>query len=125
MDYEFSKDCEAIEKDVLAQFNTKSKIIGQTSIKNEGAKYIKTEVKSTQEDVQHAFPVDQRSFKVLKTLFFVSDQKTDMPIRIHKLYGSVWHFVSRKLDMERDLNFHEPDPYSKIPCKIASVWDDG
>ncbi|KAF9117617.1 hypothetical protein BGW39_002003 [Mortierella sp. 14UC] len=38
---------------------------------------------------------------------------------IEKLYGSAWHFMPSKLDVERSIQFHEPHPASKIPFKTA------
>ncbi|KAH7319454.1 hypothetical protein BKA65DRAFT_609300 [Rhexocercosporidium sp. MPI-PUGE-AT-0058] len=111
---------------------TKPKTKGQASTSQ--ADSAEPEIQSTHEDTQPIFHVDPRSLKVFRTLFFTPNQ-TDTPgeipwldflhamdktgFKIEKLYGSVWHFEPTKLDVERDINFHEPHPHSKIPYKIA------
>lgn len=36
-----------------------------------------------------------------------------------KLYGSVWQFRPTRLDVERNILFHEPHPQGKLPFKTA------
>ncbi|KAH9215143.1 hypothetical protein DL95DRAFT_388854 [Leptodontidium sp. 2 PMI_412] len=114
--------------------STREKIKTKGQAKTPQADPAEPETETTQEDTQPTFSVDQRSLKVFKTIFFTPNQ-TDTPgeipwadflhamdktgFRIEKLYGSVWHFEPTKLDVERDINFHEPHPHSKIPYKIA------
>ncbi|KAF9354127.1 hypothetical protein BGX34_011193 [Mortierella sp. NVP85] len=85
-------------------------------------------------DTQPTFTVDKRALKVFSTLFYTPSSSCQ-PGEIHwndflhamratgfsieKLYGSVWHFVPSKLDVERSIQFHEPHPISKIPFKTA------
>jgi hypothetical protein len=38
---------------------------------------------------------------------------------VEKLYGSVWQFTPRNLDVERSIQFHEPHPIAKIPFLVA------
>ncbi|KAF9536587.1 hypothetical protein EC957_010366 [Mortierella hygrophila] len=85
-------------------------------------------------DTQPTFTVDKRSLKVFSTLFYKPSniaQPGEIPwndflhamsvsgFAIEKLYGSVWHFMPSKLDVERSIQFHEPHPTSKIPFKTA------
>ncbi|KAF9139633.1 hypothetical protein BG015_001955 [Linnemannia schmuckeri] len=85
-------------------------------------------------DTQPTFTVDKRALKVFSTLFYKpssSAQPGEIPwndflhamsatgFAIEKLYGSVWHFMPSKLDVERSIQFHEPHPTSKIPFKTA------
>jgi len=85
-------------------------------------------------DTQPTFTVDKRALKVFSTLFY-TPSSSGQPGEIHwndflhamratgfsieKLYGSVWHFMPSKLDVERSIQFHEPHPISKIPFKTA------
>ncbi len=85
-------------------------------------------------DKQPTFTVSKRALKVFSTLFHRPSQ-TDQPGEIpwpdflhamvstgfapEKLYGSVWQFTPRKLDVERSIHFHEPHPSGKIPFNIA------
>ncbi|KAK3845854.1 MAG: hypothetical protein J3R72DRAFT_481993 [Linnemannia gamsii] len=85
-------------------------------------------------DIQPTFTVDKRSLKVFSTLFHKpssSAQPGEIPwndflhamsatgFAIEKLYGSVWHFMPSKLDVERSIQFHEPHPTSKISFRTA------
>ncbi|KAG0285754.1 hypothetical protein BGZ96_010037, partial [Linnemannia gamsii] len=85
-------------------------------------------------DIQPTFTVDKRALKVFSTLFYNPSsgaQPGEIPwndflhamsvtgFAIEKLYGSVWHFMPSKLDVERSIQFHEPHPTSKIPFKTA------
>lgn len=36
-----------------------------------------------------------------------------------KLYGSVWQFQPARLDAQRNIQFYEPHPRSKLPCRVA------
>ncbi|KAK3804835.1 MAG: hypothetical protein J3Q66DRAFT_361619 [Benniella sp.] len=85
-------------------------------------------------DTQPTFTVDKRALKVFSTLFY-TPSSSGQPGETHwndflhamratgfsieKLYGSVWHFMPSKLDVERSIQFHEPHPISKIPFKTA------
>ncbi|THC90947.1 hypothetical protein EYZ11_009597 [Aspergillus tanneri] len=85
-------------------------------------------------DCQPTFRVDKRSLKVFSTLFFQPSQ-TALPGEIpwndflhamsctaffvQKLYGSVWQFTPRNLDVEHSIQFHEPHPVGKIPFRYA------
>ncbi|PLB43388.1 hypothetical protein P170DRAFT_514616 [Aspergillus steynii IBT 23096] len=87
-----------------------------------------------QVDTQPTFHVDKRSLKVFPTLFFQPSQ-TAQPgevarndflyamggtaFSVQKLYGSVWQFTPRNLDVERSIQFHEPHPVAKIPFQYA------
>ncbi|KAL9077066.1 MAG: hypothetical protein Q9157_003488 [Trypethelium eluteriae] len=88
----------------------------------------------TQPDPQPTYPVDKRAFKVFKTIFYrpsVSSQPGEIAWHdfIHalcstgfvaeKLYGSVWQFSPKGLDVERSIHFHEPHPSGKIPFLMA------
>ncbi|KAF9329977.1 hypothetical protein BG006_007034 [Podila minutissima] len=85
-------------------------------------------------DRQPTFKLDKRALKVFSTLFYqpsTSSQPGEIPwndflyamaatgFAIQKLYGSVWHFMPSKLDVERSIQFHEPHPTNKIPFRIA------
>ncbi|KAF9928818.1 hypothetical protein FBU30_002089 [Linnemannia zychae] len=85
-------------------------------------------------DIQPTFTVDKRAMKVFSTLFYTpssSAQPGEIPWNdflhamslagfvFEKLYGSIWHFMPSKLDVERSIQFHEPHPVSKIPFKTA------
>jgi hypothetical protein len=85
-------------------------------------------------DVQPTFKVDKRSLKVFSTLFYQPSQTAqpgEIPwndflhamcttaFTVEKLYGSVWQFTPRNLDVERSIQFHEPHPIAKIPFLVA------
>ncbi|KAF9907345.1 hypothetical protein EC991_010994 [Linnemannia zychae] len=85
-------------------------------------------------DPQPTFMVDKRALKVFSTLFYRPSnnaQPGEIPwndflyamsvtgFAIEKLYGSIWHFMPSKLDVERSIQFHEPHPSNKIPFKTA------
>lgn len=83
---------------------------------------------------QPTFPVDERAFRVFRTVFFNPDV-TSTPGEVQwndflhamysvgftatKLYGSVWQFQPTKLDVERSIQFHEPHPRGKLPFTMA------
>ena len=85
-------------------------------------------------DPQPTFAVDNRALKVFRTLFFMPSVSA-MPGEVawndfvhamastgfvaEKLYGSVWHFIPTKLDVERSIQFHEPHPSGKISFRVA------
>ncbi|KAF7118920.1 hypothetical protein CNMCM5793_008556 [Aspergillus hiratsukae] len=85
-------------------------------------------------DRQPTFKVDKRALKVFSTLFYQPSQNAqpgEIPwndflhamgstaFTVEKLYGSVWQFTPRNLDVERSIQFHEPHPIAKIPFRIA------
>jgi hypothetical protein len=85
-------------------------------------------------DEQPKIAVSKRALKVFSTIFFVpshTDQEGEIgwPDFLHamvsagfipeKLYGSVWQFTPTKLDVERNIHFHEPHPAGKIPYYTA------
>ncbi|KAI1139329.1 hypothetical protein F5Y05DRAFT_424959 [Hypoxylon sp. FL0543] len=84
-------------------------------------------------DQPTSIPVDAKSLKVFRTVFFNPDA-TSTPGEIawsdflhamtstglfsaQKLYGSVWQF--ERLDGQGRIQFHEPHPQRKIPFTIA------
>lgn len=86
------------------------------------------------DDAQPLFKVDKRAFKVFSTLFFQPSQSSQpgeiswndflhvmasTAFAVEKLYGSVWQFSPRDLDVERSIQFHEPHPIAKIPFRMA------
>ncbi|RKL16063.1 hypothetical protein BFJ68_g5314 [Fusarium oxysporum] len=86
------------------------------------------------EATQPKFAVDAKALTVFRTLFFDPEGTTTPGLipwndflyaiaatgfKIEKLYGSVWQFTQTKLDVERDIHFHEPHPMGKIPFKTA------
>lgn len=78
--------------------------------------------------------VDQRTYKVFRTLFF-NAEATSMPAEIpwidflramaamgfsvEKLYGSVWIFCPATNGLGQSIQFHEPHPRSKLPFTTA------
>lgn len=85
-------------------------------------------------DCQPTFPVDARSLKVFRTLFFnpaVTSSPGEVPwndflhamtstgFKAEKLYGFVWQFSPTKLDVERSIHFHEPHPKGKMTFEVA------
>jgi hypothetical protein len=81
-------------------------------------------------DQQPIFRVDNRAYKVFKTLFHSPsspDQPGEIPwtdflhamvsvgFGVEKLHGSGWDFRPSSLDVERSIGFHEPHPTNKIP----------
>lgn len=85
-------------------------------------------------DPQPTFSVDARAFKVFRTLFFkpnVTSTPGEIPWTdfVHamvsvgftamKLYGSVWKFQPTGLDMNRNIQFHEPHPRGKLTFLMA------
>ena len=41
---------------------------------------------------------------------------------VMKLYGSVWQFQPTRLDVERNIQFHEPHPRGKLPFTTARQY---
>lgn len=85
-------------------------------------------------DHQPTFSVDARALKVFRTAFFnpaVTSTPGEVPWNdfLHamtsvgftamKLYGSVWQFQPTGLDVERNIQFHEPHPRGKLPFTVA------
>ncbi|KAK7739032.1 hypothetical protein SLS53_005930 [Cytospora paraplurivora] len=85
-------------------------------------------------DPQPTLSVDARALKVFRTVFY-NPSTTAMPGEVawndflhaltsvgfaaEKLYGSVWQFSPKKLDVERSIQFHQPHPRGKIPFRVA------
>ncbi|KAK5747464.1 hypothetical protein LTR17_000105 [Elasticomyces elasticus] len=80
------------------------------------------------------FAVDARALKVFRTLFYhpsASATPGEVPwidflhamhtigFMPEKLYGSVWQFQPIDLDVERNIQFHEPHPTPKLAYRIA------
>lgn len=114
-----------------AQPKTKVKSRGEPT---KSANIVEPELNAKIDDAQPLFKVDKRAFKVFSTLFFQpsqSSQPGEIPwndflhamastaFAVEKLYGSVWQFSPRNLDVERSIQFHEPHPIAKIPFRIA------
>jgi hypothetical protein len=87
-----------------------------------------------QPDKQPLLKVDKRTLKVFSTVFHIpntSDQPGEIAWRDflyamastgfapQKLYGSIWQFTPRNLDVERSIQFHEPHPGVKLPFTWA------
>ncbi|OGM51061.1 hypothetical protein ABOM_000292 [Aspergillus bombycis] len=85
-------------------------------------------------DRQPTFPVDARALKVFRALFFNPTMTstagevawndflhamTSVGFKAMKLYGSVWQFQPTRLDVERNILFHEPHPQGKLPFRTA------
>lgn len=78
--------------------------------------------------------VDQRTYKVFRTLFFnaeTTSQPAEIPwidflramaamgFSVEKLYGSVWIFCPATNGLRQSIQFHEPHPRSKLPFTTA------
>lgn len=88
-------------------------------------------------DRQPTFSVDTRALKVFRAVFF-NPATTSTPGEVSwndflhamtsvgfsamKLYGSVWQFQPTRLDVERNILFHEPHPQGKLPFKTARQY---
>ncbi|KAL2833074.1 hypothetical protein BJY01DRAFT_239633 [Aspergillus pseudoustus] len=85
-------------------------------------------------DKQPTFPVDARALQVFRTLFFnptVTSTPGEIPwndflhalssvgFETTKLYGSVWQFQPTRLDVERNILFHEPHPRDKLAFMVS------
>ncbi|KAG6360887.1 hypothetical protein INS49_011955 [Diaporthe citri] len=93
-----------------------------------------TDQSSVDADSQTQVEVDQRTYKVFRTLFF-NAESTSMPAEIQwidflramaamgfsveKLYGSVWIFCPATNSLGQSIQFHEPHPRSKLPFTTA------
>lgn len=93
-----------------------------------------------QPDEQPLIKVDKRALRVLGTLFHipnVTDQTGEIAWRDflyamastgfapHKLYGSIWQFTPRNLDVERSIQFHEPHPGAKFAVYVGETdWEE-
>lgn len=88
-------------------------------------------------DPQPTFSVDARAFKVFRTVFFnpaLTSTPGEVPwndflhamasvgFTVMKLYGSVWQFQPTRLDVERNIQFHEPHPRGKLPFTTARQY---
>lgn len=88
-------------------------------------------------DPQPSFPVDARALKVFRTVFHnpaatstpgeipwndFLHAMTSVGFTVMKLYGSVWQFQPTKLDVERNIQFHEPHPRGKLPFTTARQY---
>jgi hypothetical protein len=88
-------------------------------------------------DPQPSFPVDARALKVFRTVFFnpaatstpgevpwndFLHAMTSVGFTVMKLYGSVWQFQPTKVDVERNIQFHEPHPRGKLPFTVARQY---
>lgn len=88
----------------------------------------------TPSEPQPTIPVDARALKVFRTIFH--DPSAEAPqgetpwqdflhamvsigFAAEKLYGSAWQFRPVSLDVDRDIQFHEPHPRGKVPFLIA------
>lgn len=88
----------------------------------------------TPSEPQPTIPVDARALKVFRTIFH--DPSAEAPqgetpwqdflhamvsigFAAEKLYGSAWQFRPVSLDVDRDIQFHEPHPRGKLPFLIA------
>ena len=85
-------------------------------------------------DPQPAVQVDARALKVFRTLFFNPSPTalpgevawidflhamTSMSFTAEKLSGSTWQFCPTTLDVNRNIQFHEPHPYGKMVFRVA------
>lgn len=92
---------------------------------------------AAQSDLQLTFYLDARALKVFRTLFYTPSLDATPGVLawtdfLHamvatgfvpeKLYGSVWQFHPHGLDVERSIQFHEPDPGGKMPYLQARRW---
>ncbi|KAI9663741.1 MAG: hypothetical protein M1821_007231 [Bathelium mastoideum] len=113
---------------------TKIKTRGAASTDTSSNKVSPMVASETPSDQQPRFAVDKRAMKVFATIFYrpsASSQPGEIPWHdfVHalcstgflaeKLYGSVWQFTPQKLDVERNINFHEPHPSGRIPFLMA------
>ena len=116
-----------VGRDFQQPAKVKAKTRGMPSVQTPSSPIIAA---STQPDAQPTFSVDRRAFKVFKTIFHspsVSSQPGEIAwhdfvhalfstcFTVEKLYGSVWQFSPKGLDVERSIHFHEPHPGGKIP----------
>lgn len=85
-------------------------------------------------DPQSTIPVDARALKVFRTIFHdrsAAAPQGEIPwqdflhamasigFAAEKLYGSAWQFRPVSLDVDRNIQFHEPHPRGKVPFLIA------
>ncbi|PLB33242.1 uncharacterized protein BDW47DRAFT_6308 [Aspergillus candidus] len=111
----------------------KSKLRGTTRLPHVAA-VLADDAPSHGPNVQPTFAVDKRALRVFSTVFY-APCRTSQPGEVawtdflhamastgfsaEKLYGSVWQFTPRALDIERGIQFHEPHPQGKIPFRMA------
>jgi len=89
---------------------------------------------SLESDTQPTFHLDARALKVFHTLFYTPSLSatpgeiawTDFlhamvstSFQVEKLYGSVWQFMPTNLNVEREIQFHEPHPSGKLRYVVA------
>lgn len=89
---------------------------------------------SVDTDSQLQVEVDQRTYKVFRTLFFNAEANSipaeiqwidflramaAMGFSVEKLYGSAWIFCPMTNSLGQSIQFHEPHPRSKIPFTTA------
>lgn len=89
---------------------------------------------TTPEAKEVSFSVDKRALKALRTIFFVPSASslpgevawtdfchalTSTGFAAEKMYGSVWQFTPKSLDVENPISFHEPHPSNRIPFVVA------
>lgn len=113
---------------VPAKVKSKTRGTGPIALDNPGVEVV------DQTDIQPTFHVSRNVLKVFRTLFFVPSQSEtpgevswpdflkamkETGFTFQKLYGSVWKFSPQGLDIERNINFHEPHPQSKIVFSIC------
>jgi hypothetical protein len=91
-------------------------------------------IETERHDQQPTFAVDARALKVFRSLFFNPEinstpgeipwndflhAMTSVGFTVIKLYGSVWQFTPTKLDVDRNIQFHEPHPKPKLAFNVA------
>ncbi|KAJ0413255.1 hypothetical protein BJY00DRAFT_64597 [Aspergillus carlsbadensis] len=91
-------------------------------------------IENERHDQQPTFAVDARVLKVFRSLFFNPEinstpgeipwndflhAMTSVGFNVIKLYGSVWQFTPTRLDVERNIQFHEPHPKPKLAFNVA------
>lgn len=84
--------------------------------------------------IQSTIAVDKRALQVFSILFHTPSRvappgevlwteflhaMTSVGFEAEKLYGSVWQFTPRTLDVKRSIQFHEPHPRGRIPFLTA------
>ncbi|KAJ5725631.1 uncharacterized protein N7483_006988 [Penicillium malachiteum] len=122
------------KKPEILQAKTKVKPRGKEQRKPESVAEIEALEQPNPTDPQPTFAVDARALKVFRTLFF-NPSATSTPGEISwndflhamtsvgfagtKLYGSAWQFKPTKLDVEGNIQFHEPHPKPKLAFRTA------
>ncbi|KAJ5738910.1 hypothetical protein N7493_002065 [Penicillium malachiteum] len=85
-------------------------------------------------DSQLNLAVDARALKAFRTIFFNPSTTsnpgevqwteflhamTSLGFAVTKMYGSAWQFEPTRPGMERNIQFHEPHPHSKLAFRVA------